>query len=190
MHISWSGIVFTLSFSWHFSFSWQQLGLSGEVRQQPPFFLTILYHIYHAFGPKWFAFLSCTKELNNLIIISLILWSEIWLIFYHISYHISFQNKQKSSKNQFLAVESSYYKKQREIRTFWQNFNRLVLRAKKIFLIRVKFFYLSLGLFFRFMLFPEASAQVWKTLRYAYLFFGEIIFSKFEVIFWRNRQNL
>ena len=43
MHISWSGIVFTPSFSWHFSFSWQQLqlaGVSGGVQQQPQFFLT------------------------------------------------------------------------------------------------------------------------------------------------------
>ena len=108
---------FWMSFSWHFSFSWQQLGVSGEVRQQPPFFLdTTVYQLYDAFGPKWFAFLSCTNELNNLT--SLILRSGIWLIFHHNSCHISFQNKQKTSKNQFLAVESSYYKKQRKSANF------------------------------------------------------------------------
>ena len=34
---------FWMSFSWHFSYSWHQLGVSGEVRQQPPFFLTQQY---------------------------------------------------------------------------------------------------------------------------------------------------
>ena len=155
-----------MSFSWHFSFSWQQLGSPVRCGNNLYFFLTQKYtnfmmlldrSDFHSWAAQtsWITWHRWFYDL------------KIRLIFYHISYHISFQNKQKSSKNPFLAVESSYYKKQREVGTFWQNFNRLVLRAKKIFLIRVKFFHLSLGLFFRFMLFPEASAQVWKTLRYA-----------------------
>ena len=136
------------SFSWHFSFSWQQLQLaeaSGGVRQPPPFFLdTAIHQLYDAFGPKWFAFLSSTNELNNLT--SLILRFGIWLISYHISCQKSRENPEKPPKkvsqnqaeNQSKCVESPHYKKQREIRTFWQNFNRLVLRAKKRFLIQIK----------------------------------------------------
>ena len=85
------------SFSWHFSFSWQQLQLAEASGGVPPFFLdTAIHQLYDAFGPKWFAFLSSTNELNNLT--SLILRFGIWLISYHISFQKSRENREKIVK--------------------------------------------------------------------------------------------